>query len=152
MQRVQRGFTLIELMIAVALVAVLVAIAVPSYRENIAKTKRGEAQSALLGLAQAMERVYANNGSYCTSAGGTATSCTSGAPTVFSTTVPTNGGTPYYNLRITALTANDYTLQAQIIATGSMKNDKCGALTLTANGTQGITGAAPATVAICWRK
>lgn len=53
-----RGFTLIELMIAVAIVALLVAIVLPSYQESIAKSRRAEGRNALLKGAQLQERFY----------------------------------------------------------------------------------------------
>lgn len=149
------GFTLIELLIAIVIVGILSAIVIPNYTEYINRSKRADAQAALLGLAQALERHYANNNTYCGAAGGAAefsTPCptASGAPTIFGATVP-NGGTAYYNLRITALAQNTYTLQAQ--RTGSMASDKCGTLTLASTGEQGIAGAtAGTTVAQCWKK
>lgn len=55
---VSRGFTLIELMIAVAIVALLVAVALPSYLENAAKSRRAEGRTALLKALQLQERFY----------------------------------------------------------------------------------------------
>jgi type IV pilus assembly protein PilE len=60
------GFTLIEVMIVVAIVGILVAIAYPSYREQVLEGRRSEARSALLQLAQAQERFYTANGTYAT--------------------------------------------------------------------------------------
>ncbi|MCP4091353.1 MAG: prepilin-type N-terminal cleavage/methylation domain-containing protein, partial [Gammaproteobacteria bacterium] len=51
-----RGFTLIELMIVVAIVGILAAIAYPSYQEQVRKSRRADANGALLGLANAMQR------------------------------------------------------------------------------------------------
>ena len=59
-----RGFTLIELMITVAIVALLAAIAIPSYQDSIWKGKRGEAKTALLKALQAEERYYTQNNAY----------------------------------------------------------------------------------------
>lgn len=58
------GFTLIELMIVVAVIAILAAIAYPSYRDNIRKSRRVDAKSALTDIAQLQEAFYARNGRY----------------------------------------------------------------------------------------
>ncbi len=59
-----RGFTLIDLLIALAVVAILVAIAIPSYSAYIIRGQRSAAKAVLLQTAQSMERFYTNNGSY----------------------------------------------------------------------------------------
>lgn len=150
MRKQSEGFSLIELMIAVAIVGVLAAIAIPSYRDYVARAKRADATLALAGLAQAMERYNANNGTYCGASTLTVNDCTIGAPGNFARTVPTDGGTAYYNLRITVLAANNYVLEAQ--RTGSMASDKCGTLQLSAAGVQSITLNTGTTVSDCWRK
>ena len=61
-----RGFTLIELMIAVAIVAIIVAVALPSYRSSIQKGKRAEAMAAFSSVQQAQERWRSNNPTYTT--------------------------------------------------------------------------------------
>lgn len=65
----QRGFTLIELMITVAIVAILASIALPNYQSHVTSTRRTTAQACLLELAQFMERYYStNNMSYLSAA------------------------------------------------------------------------------------
>jgi len=123
------GFTLIELMIAVAIVGLLAAVAVPSYLAYITKGKRAEAQGALVTFANAMEQWRLQNGSYL---GAAAAGANTGAPAIFSTTVPISGGTTTYNLTISAATATTYTLTAT--ATGSQTAD--GNLSLTSTGTK----------------
>jgi prepilin-type N-terminal cleavage/methylation domain-containing protein len=54
----QKGFTLIELMIAVVVIAILAAIAYPSYQDSVRKSRRADAKSALMEHAQFMERTY----------------------------------------------------------------------------------------------
>ncbi len=104
-----RGFTLIELMIVIVIVAILTAIAVPGYQNQITKSRRADAQGTLQSFAQAMERFYTQNGTYIGAAGGTATS---GAPVIFSTKSPVDGTQTYYQLTISSMSATAYTLQA----------------------------------------
>jgi type IV pilus assembly protein PilE len=111
-----RGFTLIELMIAVAIVGLLAAIAAPSYSAYITKGKRAEAEGALVTFANAMEQWRLQNGSYL---GAAAAGANTGAPAIFSTVVPISGGTTTYNLTISAVNpgGTTYTLTASAIGT-----------------------------------
>lgn len=59
-----RGFTLIELMIVVVVIAILAAIAYPSYQNQVQKTRRADAHTALLGAAQTLERCFTRYNSY----------------------------------------------------------------------------------------
>ena len=60
------GFTLIELMITVAIIGILAAIAYPSYTAQVTNTRRSDGQSALMSLIQAQERYFTENLSYVT--------------------------------------------------------------------------------------
>ncbi len=62
--RRQRGFTLIELMVVVAIAAIIAAIATPNYLKSVRKSRRAEAKAALQELAQQQEAYYARNGRY----------------------------------------------------------------------------------------
>lgn len=137
------GFTLLELMIVVAIVGILAAIAFPSYQEHVRKTRRADAQAALMELSQFMERHYTANGKYLTA--------TNAAPTLPFTEAPKDGATKYYDLRFptgTAPTANAYTLEA--VPKGAMTGDVCGTLTLTNTGAK--SQASGQTQATCWRR
>ena len=64
-----RGFTLIELMIVVAVIGILSAIAYPSYKSYILKSRRADAKNALLDLAAREERVFSTTNAYTTDRG-----------------------------------------------------------------------------------
>lgn len=66
--RRHRGFTLIELMIAVAVVAILAAVAYPSYTEHIRKSRRATAQAALMDLASRQQAYLLDRRAYATTA------------------------------------------------------------------------------------
>jgi type IV pilus assembly protein PilE len=135
--RFTKGFTLIELMITVAIVGILAAIAYPSYQEQVRSSRRAECGGALLGLANAMERHFTTNNSYL---GAGTTAGNTGAPTIYNTQCPIDGGTATYNLTINAVTQTTYTLNAAPIGGGPQANDKCGTFTLTSIGAKNITG------------
>jgi len=139
----QHAFTLIELMVTVAVVGILAGIAYPSYQDSVRISRRADAKGALLGLANAMERHFTETNSYL---GAGTTGGNTGSPTIFSATSPVDGGTPYYNLTINAATAGSYTLNAA--PTGAQANDQCGTLSLTQTGVRGISTALAVTD--CW--
>ncbi|MGA0608732.1 type IV pilin protein [Caldimonas sp. KR1-144] len=92
-RRVSRGFTLIELMIAVAIVAILASIALPSYAAYIQRSRVPVALVALSSYLVRMEQQYQNNGTYLKS--GTTDQCAVDRPTVANFTVTcdvTNSG------------------------------------------------------------
>lgn len=60
----QRGFTLIEVMIVVVIVAILAAVAIPSYQNSIQKTRRADAKETLTRVAAAQERYFFTNNKY----------------------------------------------------------------------------------------
>ncbi len=138
-----RGFTLIELMIVVAIIGIISAIAYPSYTDYVKRAKRSDAQGSLVELSQYMERWYTGHGFYSKAADGAA------APDLPFATSPKEGEA-MYDLQVSAISASGYTLQAVPIARKMMAGDKCGSLTVTNTGVRGVTGTAP--VADCWKR
>lgn len=127
----QSGFTLIELMIVVAIVGILSAIAYPSYVEYVKESRRSEARSNLLELAQFMERYHAANGRYVTVAGSNT------APALPYVKSPKDSTSKFYNLLIVGVNSNSYQLNA--VPIGAMIGDRCGTLTLTHQGIKNST-------------
>ena len=114
--RKQTGFTLIELMIVVAIIAIIAAIAMPSYQNYAVRTNRTQCQSALVQMANAMERHYtmAVPSTYG-GAGSIGAELNTGAPSIFATQAPLDAN-PTCNLTIVSATVNDYSLAATPIA------------------------------------
>ncbi|MGN7612948.1 type IV pilin protein [Magnetococcales bacterium HHB-1] len=110
------GFTLIELMIVVAIIGILATIAYPSYTAYIDRTRRTDAQTALLGFAHAMERHYTANNTY---EGAATDDADTGSPSIYATQAPVDSTTKYYNLTIEEASNSGFLLRATPIDTES---------------------------------
>ena len=107
----QGGFTLIELLIAIVILGIMSAVALPTYTAQVAKSARADGQGALLGFAQAMEKHYGLNYTYAGAAAAEESDTGAPADSVFPEYSPLEGE-PRYRLSIQQADANSYLLRA----------------------------------------
>ena len=122
-QKKSLGFTLIELMIVVAIIGILAAIAAPAYQNYIKRGKRADAKAGLTTLQQELEKYRANCVQYPTTIA-TARSCTTGSYALANSSAASGSiSSPegYYTLSINAADASTYTIEA--VATGEQADD-----------------------------
>jgi len=115
--RTVSGFTLIEVMIVVAIIGILAAIGYPSYQQHVRSSRRADAQAALSELAQFMERRFTENNGYDLGPAGL------DALDTLPFTQSPRDGTAVYNLTLTAVAANTFTLRGAPIAGGPQVGD-----------------------------
>ncbi|ALP51802.1 hypothetical protein Tel_00855 [Candidatus Tenderia electrophaga] len=131
------GFTLIELMIVVAIIGILAAIAYPAYQDQVRKGKRAEGQAALLDMMAKQERFYTDNNSYTT------------ALTDLGFEADANVDSPEDHYKLSAAECNGSISSCVIITADPQFDDAlCENLTYNSLATKGITGSG--TVDNCW--
>jgi len=137
----QIGFTLIELMVVVAVIGILTSIAYPSYTEYVLRGHRTDAKASVLQAAQWMERVATATGLYPTNTKQTA--AINAQQAQLSST--------RYQIQITSVNGSAFTISA--IPQGAQRADRCGTLTLTNTGARAITNlptGSTRTIEDCW--
>jgi len=147
--KMQRGFTLIELMVVIVIIGILAGIAVPAYNSSVQKSRRTDAKNGLLDLATREEKFYSVTNNYSSQMsdlypGQTGTSLTT-----------QTSGTAYYTLSVPTVTAASgasataayFQATAVPISGTAQANDACGTFTIDSNGVTSNTGN---TATNCW--
>lgn len=156
-----RGFTLIELMITVAIVAILARVALGAYQDSVLKGKRAQGRTAVVELLLQQERYMTQRNCYLgftsTTSAATATASCGSTPSFTASTFPFkfySGDTvanSAYLLSAAACTGSTLLDCVQITATPQFTDDAVGSLQATSTGTKTCTGtAASSNARLCW--
>ncbi len=153
--RQNKGFTLVELMITVAIIGILAAIALPSYTQYIQRSHRSNARNTLIQMAQWMERAATSTGTYPTTAGGAvpASIALANLGAIPASMLNIEGGR--YLINITTSTTATYQFSA--VPLPGQATDVCGALQINQANLRDTTGRTPAQIAQssdaqCWQR
>ncbi|MDB6446768.1 MULTISPECIES: type IV pilin protein [Pseudomonas] len=131
MRRANRGFTLIEIMIVIAIIGIVITVGYPSLTEYMKKGRRAEIAGLLSEQAQILERYYSKNNVYTNATG-------------------LSSGNDFYTITQT-LADQSFTLTAVRKSGSSMATDKCGDFTINNTGARGMLNAAAGlTAKDCW--
>jgi type IV pilus assembly protein PilE len=142
------GFTLIEMLVVIAIVGLLAGIAYPSYNASKRKTRRSDAAAAALTIQVAQEKFRGSCAFYAQSLGTTNTCGTTAA--LSTVKAASTSGEGYYTMSIAASSATGNAYQVVATATGDQLNDTgCTSMTLTFDATNPTGLKAPTS---CWAK
>lgn len=135
-----RGFTLIELMIVIAIIAILAAIALPSYQDSVTRARRADAKDALLAVRLAQEKWRANNTTY------TNDMTDLGYPGANNQ----SSSDGHYQVTVTGANGTTYTATATPQGAQATNDADCANFVITADNTQTVSGSESASY--CWNK
>lgn len=141
----QQGFTLVEILVAVAIIGILLTVALPAYQNNALRAGRAEAKSELLQVAADQERYYSSFNTYIDDATPMTT------PTVADRDRTTTNGTYLIGVAACGGGAIGNCFIATATAQGVQVDDLCDTLTLSNTGVRGATGTG-ATTEECWQR
>lgn len=130
---VSRGFTLLELLIGLAILGIIASLALPSFFGQIRQARRADAVDAAALVQQAQERWRASNPAYAT--------------TLAALAVGSSSGSGHYTLALSGATATGFTLTLTAASSSQSRDSGCTSMTVTVVG--GVATQAPAA---CWRR
>lgn len=133
------GFSLLELMIVVAIIAILASIAFGSYQHHVVNTRRAAAAACLQERTQRLERFHTLHLSYLDTAGKPPALAECG-----------DGLARHYQISLSAVSARAFTLQAVPQGTQARADTRCGTLAINQLGVRTVSGTANATPGECW--
>ena len=136
------GFTLVELMIVVAIIGILAAVGIPAYNDHTKRARRAEGRDALLDIAARQERRYSDANQYTDNLGSLGVTDPGGCSAAG---VQTDNC--FYTLTITSLGSTNQAFTAK--AAPITPDPDCGTLSLDQTGARGKTGTA-ANAKDCW--
>ena len=144
--KAQHGVTLIELMIVVAIIAILSAVAYPSYDRYVIKTKRSVAQSALLQVADRQQQFFMDNKQFATDLTNLGFPANPYVVDDDANQTVTSDPKAAYSLALSNVTATTWTATAAPLQGQLSRDTYCGSLSITQAGAKGKTGASDD----CW--
>ena len=142
----QRGFSLIELMIVVAIVAIISAIAYPSYDRYVIKTKRSVAQNALLQVADRQQQFFMDNKRFAADITNLGFPANPYVVDDNGTSTVASDADAAYSLSLSNVTATTWTATATPLNSQLSRDTYCGSLTITQTGAKSKSGASDE----CW--
>ena len=131
-----RGMTLIELMVVVAIVAILASVALPTWNSQVQKSRRADARNTLILVRVEQEKYRADNGSYASSM------------SALGLGIYNSSSRDYYNVSIVSSSATAFVASAAPNANGGQSGDSCGTFAINQSGLDG--SGEYASISDCW--